>query len=137
MLRRITALSFLFLAHAILLVHALIPHHHHNDSLCLESAHHQTACALHENGQHHPHSDEVVCLLQNALFLPSQHEKEVVRECTTPGHNRFFDGYALVPRFECGISAPPHSPIVNSPFSAALSGRSFLSSYGLRAPPQV
>ena len=137
MFRRITALGFLFLAHAILLVHALIPHHHHNDSICLEPANHQNACALHENGQHHPHSEAVVCLLQNTLFLPSQHEKMVVREYPAPIHNPLFHGYALVPRPEAGIEAPSPLPIINSPFSAALSGRSFLSSQGLRAPPQV
>ena len=50
--KKAIALSFLFLANAIMLTHAIIPHHHHNGVFfTLATAHHNHDCDSHNDHQ--------------------------------------------------------------------------------------
>jgi len=65
-----TAILFLLFANLILFAHAVIPHHHHDQHVCIESI----ICDNHRHNDfdHHPkndHTDE--CLLHQLIVVPT------------------------------------------------------------------
>ena len=81
--KKTVALSFLFLANAILLAHIAIPHHHHEgeESICLFDTHCQDSKEAHKHEQHGTHeregnpSDRKCCIIDNAYTLANNNVK--------------------------------------------------------------
>ena len=77
MLKRLLFASFLFLTFTIVLAHDMIPHHHHDDHICIEHLacnDLQTSNESSENNQ----DDDKCCLLSDlALIIPGSVTNEV------------------------------------------------------------
>lgn len=140
MIRKIIAYSFLILANLILLAHAVIPHHHHEQHVCIAQEHRndQSATCAHEpNEQNHQHdgSEKNSCALSQAVFIPSSQERFLKNcdNCTdTHNHNfyilSFLQNEELYPISETVTSVPDFLLILPSFVTATP---------GLRAPPVV
>lgn len=77
MIRKRIAIFFILFATVLLLVHAMVPHHHHKDHICISIHHCQSGGCTHDHGtpvndhQHEGESDSEFCVLKQAVFIPS------------------------------------------------------------------
>ena len=82
MLKRIPVLFFILIANIVLLAGFTIPHHHHNNEVCIESTHCQTDSETnkHNASKHkHEHDGEAntdYCFLNQNFIVPSNHVKQ-------------------------------------------------------------
>ncbi len=144
MMRRITAISFLYLANIILLVHTLVPHHHHKEQVCIQDSHCQTenpATKHNDSEKDHRHDGKTTteyCILKQLIVVPSSPQRQ---------DGKYFGCYLNYPAFD-GFQAillytdlEPFVPLLvfNEPAPSLTSGYTrFLSTaLGLRAPPIV
>ncbi len=76
MTKRITATLFVLLATIVLLAHAVIPHHHHQNEICFEYSN----CECDHDGENQEHKDHKShnvphdfqdCILNQVVILPS------------------------------------------------------------------
>jgi len=124
------SLSFLMLANAILLAHAVIPHHH-CDEMCIAStatAHHGHDCDLQS------HKDIKFCSL-TIIYAKFDNEKTVSQSYHSDFHLAPFI-FALLPNY----SLPQIENDAGLPFRQKPYLLSYLTEYtsqsiGLRAPP--
>jgi hypothetical protein len=80
-MKKATAIFFILIANVILLAHAVIPHHHHESSVCIEKIL-GPDCDGNKHGisqndcHHHNGNSPGNCVLNLALFFPSNQEKQ-------------------------------------------------------------
>ncbi|HET6558464.1 MAG TPA: DUF6769 family protein [Prolixibacteraceae bacterium] len=142
MIRKRIAIFFVLFATALLLVHAVVPHHHHKDHICLSANHCQSDDHAHQHNaplndhRHDGQSDSEFCVLKQAVFIPSTQENQLDKYWH--GNDKPFsllDFQAIVFDNEWKSTLP----------GSVLPGREFIlpfvaynftdSSCGLRAPP--
>lgn len=130
------------LATAILLAHALVPHHHHDNIACFASPaeeHQHDCCDTHEDHakDHEDHDEGEACLLSDLLAVVPHYYKQGELNKET---ELFINSLLVLNTIVCGLShdKTPLSPEAfrQQPYLLA-SFEMFLSqSMGLRAPPR-
>ncbi len=69
MIKRVTTISFILLALAILMAHTVIPHHHHKDKICTVRSHCQSEGEAHSHGTaEHKHKHDGNSNSENCPF---------------------------------------------------------------------
>jgi hypothetical protein len=141
MIKKLTAYSFILIANIVLLVHAVIPHHHLHQQVCIE----RKDCV--ENDVSHTHSnpesnhrrgcetDSNKCVLKQAYLIPSTHGR-ILKDCEncTDNHNHDYYvlanfGYLDILPVSQGVTLIPKLPPSLISFVTL--------TIGLRAPPAV
>lgn len=143
MLKKRIAIFLVLFATILLLAHAFVPHHHHQNHICLSAHYCKADCRDHQHGlpvdehSHNSQSDSGLCVLKQAVFIPS-HQNYFDKHW--PGSDKpflFLDFQAIVSENEWELKGPgigrslPEctAPFIFYPFT--------VSSSGLRAPPVV
>jgi hypothetical protein len=143
--KRLSAILFASLASLMLLVHGIIPHHHHGDVVCFEVMHcHGCDKAEHNDCQrHHDHepaeNNGECCLLnQMVMFHPDglRHDIEAAGQPAENDIPAAFKISLLSDNLVLGL------PGLNLPFRQHPPGPTYLSDFvchglGLRAPPSA
>ncbi len=147
MLKRTVAISILVLANIVLLAVAVVPHHHHGDSICFVSSHcdhrhdcgNEGACSHQDSPQPsdgHEHPYDANCCKVGEWLLPNiepEHKYQYHCLCTTcdNGHDLF----AVLPEFQEPTIQPVYLSFRQTPTDDTIlqifAGRI----HGLRAPP--
>ena len=140
---KVIQLSFLLLANIILLAHAIVPHHHHEDEgLCFfetrcpmdeeacSGENHDTQTAHHEHNQF-PSSDQC-CLIDNA-YAPAINE--IKTSCSQ--HEKCDCRYTLISNilYTCDTCDEPIIHFRQNPSVPHFYSEFIAQSIGLRAPP--
>lgn len=134
-----TAILFILLANIVLLAHAVLPHHHHKQQVCIEGSHceeeediSQTTAHGH---QHDNHTNSATCVLKQAVIIPST-EGKFFKCCDNYSDNHSYNYYIL---FNPGnIDLQPISEVVAFiPVLPSFLTSSVTITPGLRAPPMV
>ncbi len=142
-MKKIIEYSFILIANFVLLAHAFVPHHHHQQQVCIERTHCKTDSESHkhkanEPNHHNEHDDEnsTNCLLKQAVILPV-HQPRQLNECSDCNDNHSHDFQStlfnvshetVIPSCKIVISAIEVTPYYSSLLQSSL---------GLRAPPTV
>jgi hypothetical protein len=141
MIKKITAYCFLLLANIVLLAHAVLPHHHHEQQVCIERTHCASDADAHvhntdaKDHQHDGNANSTECVLKQTFVIPSS-QARFVNNCDNCSNNHNHNLYILS---SFGyVYLQPFSEVV--PYFPEFS--SFLISFvttslGLRAPPLV
>src|SRR5512138_1424267 len=92
MIKQIAAYCFIFIANTILFAHAVLPHHHHRQQVCIERTH----CASDKESidhnkpaddhQHDGGASSNGCLLKLVVVLPSE-QSRLFKDCDNCTHN--------------------------------------------------
>lgn len=139
MIKKITAFTIVLFTIGIFLVHAVIPHHHHLEEVCMSDCccdPHDTETGHHFPIHNHRHEDKkesVSCFINQAVILPSQNKQEV--QTTTLVKKIFPDFHFADVHFK------PESYFSTFNCNVLLSGTAkinpfkYTSTGGLRAPP--
>ena len=142
MFKKVTAFSFILIANIIMLTHDVIPHHHHQKKVCLESEHCVNDAAPHNHEQaEHDHQNDSnnnpnACFLSEFVFVPSNNTYRL-SNYQHYGDNHFKDFHFIHISEDTRISIlvtkvniflPDLIPIYLSTVNASI---------GLRAPPVV
>lgn len=144
MFKRNTAIFFILTAYIFLLVHAVIPHHHHDSNVCFASSHCETDSGDHDhnttehNHEHDGDNKTGNCVLNQELVIPSNQVRQSCKciDCADSHHHS--DQFQAV-LFDSKTRSFPtisfcviKSPLISSVYSHYLS-----SGLSLRAPPIV
>lgn len=137
MIKKITAYSFILLANIVLLAHAVLPHHHHEQQVCIERTHcaSDTETHVHNNDakdhQHDGNANSTACVLKQAILIPSA-QIRILNNCDNHNHDFYilsnFGHVDLQPVSEV-VTCNPEFPSFFISFVTT--------SLGLRAPPIV
>lgn len=139
-IKKYTALFFIFLANIIILTHVVLPHHHHNQQVCYERVHCTNDDAIHtQNSTTHKHqhdgTDNSTCVLKQAVIIPSSHDK-IIKSCDNCSDNHIHDFFVLSSIGDIDLQPISHTETTVPEFPSFLT--SFVTStLGLRAPPIV
>jgi len=137
-LKRKIAFCFLLMANVLLLAHLIIPHHHHETSVCVDQAHcandHLLANSHNfdpHNHQHDRNNGHSYCIVNVLVTAPDNHFRQLSIGSSTLLFNHFtssLQGTATEPVF----SGFFHWKLTNE-----TPGNSFahVNCFGLRAPP--
>ncbi len=141
MIRKSLTVFFILIANIILLVHAVIPHHSHQNEVCLGNAHIQANSVAYNSCSNHKHSNEKEtegCALNKVVVVLSQQLKSEIRsfDCAATYSqldatqsvilNKSFDSLFLI---DISNIKPPLLTFIYSSFVG--------NSIGLRAPPII
>ncbi|TVQ06935.1 MAG: hypothetical protein EA361_18880 [Bacteroidetes bacterium] len=88
-MKQIVTIAFLLLANAILLVHDVIPHHHHDTHVCFE---HHACGSDHSHETENQENDDACCLLADLQILaPASSNHEINCPCCShdPKHGKY------------------------------------------------
>ena len=145
MIKKRAALFFILISNIILLGAAAIPHHHHHSQICFQATHckNDKSEPDNENNSHnHEHDGKTgidLCLLKQAVVLPSSQARQELRFPDFPDSHSFFYTINSFDIKACDpVISVPLSPLIGfydripSSYSCCVS-----SSLGLRAPPSV
>ena len=141
-MRKTMTLVFLVFANIILLAHAVIPHHHHQQLVCIEKTHCDGEKESHEhslperNHQHDGNDNPFSCILKQAIALPINPGKELsdcISSLSNFSLNYFITSVLTEDRFL--INDNQASDLI--PFLFAEYTYYISSNLGLRAPPAV
>ena len=132
MIRRTASILFLLLANLILLVHTVIPHHHHANLICFK---HDLQLTDNHDDNHHD-KDNDICSLQNIIVIV-QNNQEIKSVSPQNYIDQFNNSQALLSNSNQYIPIQSkiiwlkhyHSPPYYSPL--------FENNKGLRGPPLV
>ena len=141
MLKRATAISFLFLANIVLLAVTIVPHHHHGEMICFTASHcygheHDADCSHHEQqpSHTHDHGDANCCNVEEWLLpnIEPEHKHQCHCYCSTCNNDLYV---AILPDL-----TEPNIQLVGLLFRQAPTTETYLCIYvsqtlGLRAPP--
>lgn|GEM_PF-4682444 len=87
--KRITAFLFTSLAYLVIMVHAVIPHHHHDETICIPfSFLGGTAHGNHDCSADHSHKGD--CALASLTLRPSQDNRPEESQPEPASYNDFF-----------------------------------------------
>lgn len=141
---RYTAFGFILLANIMLLVHGLMPHHHHKGVVCFTQNHSEEVCC---NDSHHQHNkgcddshsdDSGCCVVKQDFLIPSDEIGKTTRCVVSEIHNKIQIWFValLTSSIEFKIFTPikfkHHFLDVLLHYSYYLN-----SSLSLRAPPSI
>jgi hypothetical protein len=144
MIRKRTAILFILLANIVLLVHAVVPHHHHKSLVCVESNHcqsdnsaHNHSTAAHDH-EHDGSAGTENCVLKQAVVIPVNSVKPEFR-CLgcDDNHSPFVHLQAILFGNEFNSFVPKIISIAQIPLKTSSHSNFVSSSLGLRAPPIV
>lgn len=141
MKRKKVALIFLIVANIILLAHAVLPHHHHDKVVCVESSHCQTADLGHKHSakaHSHQHDTENsnCCVLKQAVAIPANQTRNET-ECDGCSVDHSFDTHFTLTKIVT-VGAIPEKLVAHSVPDFSFWIPSYIAhSLGLRAPPTV
>jgi hypothetical protein len=137
-----TAFLFLLVANLVLLVHAVIPHHHHSLEICITDSNCQDACENHEhsnsNCDHTGNETDDCCVLNQLILLPGNNMRQETNCTIGDDFNPPFDSTPIIlsyTDFNVGpknIKAKVPIPVIQSAYTQFV-----VLSSGLRAPPVV
>jgi hypothetical protein len=142
MIKKRTALFFVFLANLIFLAQIVVSHHHHQDQVCIERSHCESDSYAHNKNTSEPdhrHDNENgpdFCNLKQAVIIPSDQVKQESRYFnSTDKYAGSIDFQAIIFTDESNSLAPnivskAQVPFITSSYSCFAS-----TSLGLRAPP--
>lgn len=149
MINKAIALGFLILANIILLVHAVVPHHHHEGTVCFET-HDGHSCSNHDrdhghyhnhnhdhshNHDHNPDQDTSSCLLKTEALLQKGTQWKDIQCPEFQKIQAYFlpsSFHTLNPDILVSLRE-----IFKHPLPPDLYVSQALASCGLRAPPKV
>ena len=140
MAKRTIGISLILLANIVLLVHAFVLHHHHENRVCFETNHCTDDHTKHDhqpsehNHKHDGNSDN--CILKQAIAIPAQLYKQIYH---------YYDNYSERGNFQFVLLTSNTNNSVNVPIFTFTypSFHKYQSLYfvnhciGLRAPPTV
>jgi hypothetical protein len=141
--KKIIAYSFILLANFVLLSHAVIPHHHHEKQVCIESTHCESDSEAHQHEateQNHNHNHEhdgngSSCILKQAFVLNISKGKQI-NGCSDCNNNHSHDFQFILFNVSPETFIPTCKTVILAievtPFYSAL----LQSSLDLRAPPK-
>lgn len=138
MIKKITSIVFIFLASSIYLAHDVIPHHHHDDHVCIE----HLSCNHDNDSEKQDFPDEAsdeCCLLAGVKLIVtgSQKNQIICTGCLNEGkseHN--FSAHFTLFKPEKILDLTP-LPFRQNPFIEYFSLWHINQSIGLRAPPMA
>lgn len=140
MIKKLTAYSFILIANLVLLAHAVLPHHHHEQQVCIEQTHcdsDQDAHIHNTPAQDHQHdgTDNTTCVLKQAVIVPSSQAKSVnSRDNCSDNHNHDF---YILSNFGHVDLQPVSEVVTCNPEFPSFFISFVTTSLGLRAPPIV
>jgi len=142
MIKKTSAIFFIFLASIVILVHAVVPHHHHNSQICIESNHCQSDCYDHKhNTSEHNHNGcdgSGNCVLKQAVVIPVNSLRQEFKFIGGDNNNSPFDDFHAVLFSNERISfVPKIISIAQIPLKTSSHSWFVSTSSGLRAPPIV
>jgi len=127
-MRKKTAIGFLLLANIVLLAHAVLPHHHHNDgSVCFFV----NSCNKDVSGDNENHQNRCDdCSLINNVFINQQQGQDHIKY-EPASHPVSF----IISDNHIDFKQLTSFSFENIPFLTSLYSSATLRTYGLRAPP--
>jgi len=141
MIKKLTAYSFVLIANLVFLAHAVLPHHHHDQIVCIASAHcvgDQEAHIHNNSAQNHQHDgnkNSTGCILKQAVvILPSQ--VRFLNNCYNCSDNHNKD-YFIHSNFEFEDLQTVSVNVASVPEFDSILISFVTTSPGLRAPPLV
>lgn len=138
MINKITAYSLIFLANIVLLAHAVLPHHHHKQQVCIEQTHCAGDAISHSHsttGHNHQHDEtnSEACILKQAVIIPTS-QARLLNNCDNCSDNHNHDFF--IPSY-FGLETLQPITVTVSTVSEFTFSSYITSSLGLRAPPIV
>ncbi len=140
MMRKIATILFLLLT-ALLIAHAILPHHHHDGAICLAASHCQNASQPHEHNsdendhQHDGQKGVQFCILKQVILSQNNHTQKIYKSV----NSKTFFPIIIFAILSSGIeinsvnlSCFLYFLIIQSNYSVFIS-----KCFGLRAPPIV
>lgn len=141
MIKKRIAIFFVLFATALLLAHAVVPHHHYKDHICLSTHHCQSDNHTHQHNaplndhRHDGQNDSEFCVLKQAIFITSS-QNQFDKQFDNDKPISFIDFQAIVFDNEWK-SFPTGFVLSRLECIAPLYFQSTISSCGLRAPPLI
>lgn len=139
MIKKLTAFSFILIANLVLLAHAVLPHHHHEQQVCIERTHCVEDVTIHSlnstDNHQHDGSDSTTCVLKQAVIIPSS-QTRFINNCDNCSDNHIHD-YIILSNL-----GYEHTQFVSEIVTHIPEFPSFYTTFvtptlGLRAPPTV
>lgn len=133
---------FLFLAGIVFAIHIVVPHHHHNEQICLGGSFCHSDVFPHNHhsdSANHQHAGDTAnnCILQQTFTLPVNHGKDDIG-CDLDCPDNHSHDYTLILLFSNSEQPVPVITAVVSPPDFDSGWQDFIpTSSGLRAPPTV
>ncbi|MDP3180594.1 MAG: hypothetical protein Q8M67_02145 [Bacteroidota bacterium] len=144
MIKRTTALFFILLANIALLVHAVVPHHHHKSLVCIESSHCQSDSYAHNHSttahdhEHDGNAGTECCVLKQAVVIPANFLRQEFKCLGCDDNNSPFVHFqAILFSNEFKSFVPKIISIAQIPLKTSSHSCFVSTSSGLRAPPIV
>jgi len=144
MIKRFSAIAFIFIANFVLLAHVIIPHHHHKNQVCFVNTHCEDVHGhedQNETGHDHEHgksNDFSQCLLKQDIVLPSHQNKAAYAHfCFVDNYSNAYGIQAILglESFFSGYFSALNRLI--HPYIPPIIYRVSVACQGLRAPPVV
>lgn len=141
MIKKLTAYSFILVANIVLLAHAVLPHHHHEQQVCIERTHCTSDTDAHvhntdaKDHQHDGNSNTTACVLKQAILIPST-QSRTLNNCDNCSDNHNHDFYILS-NFGYVDLQPVLQVVTYNPEFPSFFISFVTTSLGLRAPPIV
>ncbi len=134
MLKQIITIAFLLLANAVLLVHDVIPHHHHDMHVCFE---HHACGADHSHETENQENDDACCLLADLQILaPASSHHEISCPCCNHDAKHGKDTTVFIHEMQTpGVLIFTRTSFRQNPLNNSFYLTFALQSFGLRAPP--
>ncbi len=140
MIKRSTAYFYVFVTSIILLAHAVIPHHHHENGIFIINSDCQTDNGVHKYGntEHNPEKHVQNCFVQQVVVVRANQIKYEHKNQDNPDNRLKFSGFKDV-LSKKGLNVPFPTTFSNTQSALLSSGYLTLActSIGLRAPPSI
>lgn len=135
MIKKHISIVFLFIANLLLLVHSVVPHHHHREQLCIEQDHcndcdHEYVYTNHS--KHHSSEGPNYCLVRSVYAVPVN---KVAQQNVAVIQLLGIMNYANIELPD--LTAQQSKLIGKIPDKPNLYSYLASSSFGLRAPPVI
>lgn len=141
MIKKITAYSLILLANFVLLAHAVLPHHHHEQQVCIEQKHCANDAESHvhnidiKDHQHDGNKNSTTCILKQSILIPSA-QIRILNNCDNCSDNHNHDFYILS-NYGYVDFQPITEIIIYTPDLPSFYTKNVTPTLGLRAPPIV
>ena len=140
MIKKVTAYSLILIANIVLLAHAVLPHHHHEQLVCIEQTHCTNDAISHSqtaSDNHHQHDGAhlATCILKQAIII-STSQARLLNNCDNCSDNHNHD-FFILSYFGLETLQPITVTVSTVPEFTFTFSSYITSSLGLRAPPKV
>ena len=146
MIKKRIAILFTLLANMVLLAHVIVPHHNHDNKVCIENTHeicetNNDCIAKHEHDDDHEHNSEEeseCCVLEQVVVIQPNQVKQVLKRFSFQKNHFSFDDYQAV-FFDTGVKyfVPILATNIYNPLITSYHIHFVNTAIGLRAPPIV